>query len=80
MALANLYEVIGYAGSVFVAISLTMRSLLWLRVINLVGCVFFVVYGVAIGAWPVAGLNMFIVLVNLYYLLQHRSMTATANA
>lgn len=80
MSSAEFYELIGYAGSILVALSLTMRSLLWLRIINLAGCVFFVVYGVAISAWPVAGLNFFIVLVNLYYLLQHRLAPAPANA
>jgi hypothetical protein len=56
--------------SVLVALSLTMRSLLKLRVINLAEAMLFTVYGLIIGALPVAALNFFIVLVNIYYLHQ----------
>jgi hypothetical protein len=45
-----------------------MRSLNKLRIINLVGALLFTVYGSILGAYPVAALNAFIVLVNVYYL------------
>jgi hypothetical protein len=61
-------EMVGYLASVLVAISLMMRSLLRLRVINSLGCVVFVLYGILIHAYPVAVLNGFIVCVNVYYL------------
>ena len=64
----NYFELLGYSASVLVAISLTMRSLTRLRVINLVGSLLFTIYGFIIGAYPVAVLNAFIVLVNIYYL------------
>jgi hypothetical protein len=67
-----LYELIGYAASVLIAISLTMRSILRLRVINLVGAAFFVLYGLLISAYPVAVLNALIVGINLYYLREMR--------
>jgi GNAT superfamily N-acetyltransferase len=63
-----MYELIGYAASVLVAISLTMSSLVRLRLINLVGAVTFTVYGLLINAYPVAAVNLFIVFVNLFYL------------
>ena len=63
-----LYELIGYVASVLVAISLTMSSILRLRIINLVGSVAFTVYGALIQAWPVAAVNGFIVIINLFYL------------
>jgi hypothetical protein len=68
-----LYEIIGYAASVLVAISLMMRSILKLRVINLAGSLFFTAYGLLIGAYPVAAVNFFIVIINLYYLRQMRT-------
>ena len=64
----TIYELIGYVASVLVAVSLMMRSILKLRVINLVGAVTFVVYGLLIEAYPVALVNFIIVLINLYYL------------
>jgi hypothetical protein len=63
-------ELIGYVASALVAISLMMSSILKLRVINLFGSAFFAIYGVLIGAYPVAVVNLFIVFINLYYLRQ----------
>ena len=47
-----------------------MRSLLRLRLINLIGALFFTIYGLLLGAYPVAFLNGLIVLIDLYYLFQ----------
>lgn len=66
----NFYEVLGYLASVLVALSLTMRSVFKLRLINLAGAILFTAYGLVIGALPVAALNFFIALVNIYYLHQ----------
>jgi hypothetical protein len=63
----NALELLGYAGSVLIAVSLMMTSVLRLRVINLVGAAVFSLYGVLIGAVPVAVLNGFIVLVNIWH-------------
>ena len=61
-------EIIGYAGSILVAVSLMMSSLVRLRWINLVGALAFAVYGWFVGAYPVFVVNGFIVLVNVFYL------------
>jgi GNAT superfamily N-acetyltransferase len=66
----TVYEIVGYVASALVAISLVMSSILRLRVINLLGAVAFAVYGLLIHAYPVAAVNFFIVLINLYYLRQ----------
>jgi hypothetical protein len=68
------YEIIGYIASVLVAISLTMSSILKLRVINLFGAALFTLYGLLIGAYPVAVMNLFIVLIDLYYLREMVSL------
>jgi hypothetical protein len=62
------YELIGYTASVLVALSLMMSSILRLRIINLVGSTLFAIYGVLIGAWPVAFVNAFIACINIFYL------------
>jgi hypothetical protein len=59
-------EFVGYLGSALIAISLMMSSVLRLRVINMIGGATFSLYGLLIGAYPVAVLNGFIVLVNAY--------------
>ena len=68
METAMIYEIIGYVASALVAISVLMTSILRLRVINLVGSSVFVVYGLLIGAYPVALVNFIIVLINIYQL------------
>ncbi|MFO7846386.1 MAG: hypothetical protein R6V27_07485 [Balneolaceae bacterium] len=63
-----IYELIGYVASLLVAISLMMSNILKLRVVNLIGSATFSLYGILIGSVPVAAMNGFIVLVNIYYL------------
>jgi hypothetical protein len=61
-------EIIGYVASAFIAVSLMMTSILRLRLINGIGSAAFSIYGLLIGAYPVAALNGFLVLVNVYHL------------
>jgi hypothetical protein len=68
----NTIELIGYLGSLLVAVSLMMKSLLRLRVINLFGALFFTTYGILLGAYPVALMNILIVCIDVYYLVQMR--------
>lgn len=65
-----LLELVGYLGSALIAVSLMMSSILRLRLLNLLGAAVFAVYGLLIGAWPVAALNAFITLVNSYYVVR----------
>ncbi|MCD6234800.1 MAG: YgjV family protein [Candidatus Marinimicrobia bacterium] len=65
----SLYEFIGYAATLIVAISLMMRQIRRLRIYNLIGSALFSLYGALIGAWPVAVLNGFIVLINIRELI-----------
>ena len=61
-------EWIGYAASIVIAISLTMTAIVPLRIINSIGCLLFVVYGLYLEAYPVALANAVIVLINIYNL------------
>jgi hypothetical protein len=65
-----LYELIGYTGSILVAISLMMKSLVRLRTVNMIGAIVFIIYGLLIGAIPVVFLNTLILGVNVYNLWQ----------
>lgn len=64
------YEIIGYTASALVAVSLMMSKILRLRIVNLIGAGTFALYGVLIESMPVAGMNAFIVFINIYYLVQ----------
>lgn len=63
-------EYFGTAASVIVAISLTQKNIKRLRILNALGSVVFAAYGIMISAWPVVGLNAFIVIIDLYYLIE----------
>ena len=62
------YEIVGYVASVIIAFSVMNTNVLRLRIFNLFGAAFFIAYGLLIKAWPVAGLNVFIVGVNIFHL------------
>jgi ribosomal protein S18 acetylase RimI-like enzyme len=63
-----IYELVGYLASVLIAISVMNTNVLRLRLFNTAGAAFFTAYGFLIKAWPVAGLNLFIVCVNVFHL------------
>lgn len=67
---AMIWEWVGYLASVVVAISLMMSDIKKLRWLNLFGAMLFVAYGMVIQAYPVAAVNFFIVLIDLYYLIK----------
>lgn len=64
----TLVQIIGYAASIVIALSMTMNSIIRFRWINLLGASLFSTYGFVIGAYPVGILNGFIMLVDIYYL------------
>jgi hypothetical protein len=66
----DMVEILGYAASIMVAISLTMKDIVRLRVLNFIGCGLFSAYGLMIDAWPVVATNSFIACVNIYFLVK----------
>lgn len=68
MDLSQFYELIGYTGSLLVAFSLSMKSLQRLRIVNMVGAAFFILYGILIAALPVVLLNSLTLCLNAYNL------------
>lgn len=68
MSTATLYELLGYLASALVVLSLLMTSVLRLRIIGLVGASVFALYGLLIGAIPVAVTNGSIIVVHSYHL------------
>ncbi|EGU57438.1 hypothetical protein VITU9109_01757 [Vibrio tubiashii ATCC 19109] len=69
----DMVEILGYAASIMVAISLTMKDIVRLRVLNFIGCALFTAYGLMIDAWPVVVTNGFIACVNVYFLAKMQS-------
>lgn len=63
-------ELIGYTGSLIIAVSMLMTSILKMRWMIFSGNVVFVVYGILIGAYPIIVLNGFNLIVNAYFIWQ----------
>jgi hypothetical protein len=61
-------EIVGFIASGCIVLSLTMRSMVPLRLIGLVGSLAFVVYGVVLGAWPIVVTNAAASTVQLFHL------------
>lgn len=62
------HEVVGYVASAIVVLSLTMKSILRLRLIGLAGSLAFFAYGVLIGSIPIAITNVVIMGIHLFFL------------
>ncbi len=67
-------EYVGYAASIAVAVSFVMKDIVKLRIVNIIGCTLFVVYGFMFesirAGLPVILTNVAIICVNGYYLVQ----------
>jgi hypothetical protein len=61
-------ELIGWAGSLLVIVSLMQARVLRFRVLNLIGAFLATVYNTAIGIWPFAAMNGVITVIDIYWL------------
>ena len=61
-------NIIGYLAPAFLVLSFLFKNMVKLRLINSVGCLFFVVYGFLIAAYPIVIANTIIIGINMYYL------------
>jgi hypothetical protein len=66
-------ELIGYAASALVAVSLLTSNVLRLRVLNLAGAVVFVIYAGLTHAWPVLAVNLFVAGIDLWHIVALKS-------
>ena len=68
-------EIIGIVATLFILIGMCFKTLsfwgsFWLRLLNIVGSIFFVAYGILIPAISTAILNGALILVNGFYLIK----------
>jgi hypothetical protein len=68
-------ELIGYIGSLGILISFLMKDINRLRIVNTIGCSFFVLYGILLEySVPVIATNAIIILINIFYLLKNKDI------
>ena len=63
-------EYVGYLASILIGISMFMKDIVKLRLINLSGAILFTVYGFIIKSYPVAIVKLIISFTNIYYLFK----------
>jgi len=63
-------EILGYVATLFVMVSFSMKDVTMLRIINLIGCLLFLIYAVLIDSMPIIITNMAIVVINTYHLIK----------
>lgn len=63
-----LIELFGYLGSILIVVSMLMSSIVKLRVINTVGSIISGIYALICGAFPLALMNICLVVINIYNL------------
>lgn len=65
-------EWVGYISSVIIIASLLMKDMKKLRIVNTVGCIIFAFYGFMVQAYPVAVMNVIMVVINIWFLIKMR--------
>lgn len=64
---------IGYAASFFIVASFALKNLRQVRIVNLAGCILFVIYGVYSGLlWPVIIPNAVLCFIQIYHLANNK--------
>lgn len=66
----NNFEIIGTLASIVVLISFLCKSERKIRIVNIVGALFFVIYGILIGSFSVWFLNGALILIHVYKLIK----------
>ncbi|MCL1815789.1 MAG: hypothetical protein FWG27_08245 [Treponema sp.] len=72
IAAAHFIEAIGLIAAFMVSVSLCLKNIKGLRVVNLAGSAVFIIFGVLLPSISIILLNSFAVIVNVYRLLQIR--------
>jgi hypothetical protein len=63
-------DIIGYLGSGFVLFSFLLKDIKKIRIINIIGALFFVIFGFCTDTLPTAFMNLALIFVHVYYLVK----------
>lgn len=64
------YEIIGYLGSSLILISFLFKDVKLIRIVNIIGALFFIIYGFAIRTWPTVFVNIALIIIHIFYLIK----------
>ena len=66
----QLIEIWGYTSMIFVLISMLMKNIKSLRILNSIACLMFVLYGLVLGAYPIVVMNILVIAINVFRLIK----------
>ncbi len=68
----DLTDWFGYGASFFIVLSFALKNITQIRIVNLIGCILFVIYGFSSATflWPVIIPNGILCLIQVYHLLK----------
>jgi hypothetical protein len=65
-------DIFGYIGTILILYSFTIENIYKLRLINSIGSVFWIVYGIGIMAWPTIIVNSCVLCIHSYCFIKNR--------
>lgn len=68
----NIVDIIGYIGMAIILYSFTVREMYKLRLINSIGCLFWIAYGIGIMAGPTILVNSCVLVIHSYWFYTNR--------
>lgn len=63
-------EIFGYISMVVALVSMMMKDIKTLRIVNSIACAMFVVYGFILGAYPIVIMNILVIIINVHQILK----------
>jgi len=63
-------EWIGYAASVLVAISITIKGGIYFRILNFAGSICFLIYGLMLNSLPIILINIYGSVINIFHIIR----------
>ena len=67
------WEIFGYIGTVLVLGSFLIEDVLRLRLVNCLGAIFWLVYGVGITAKPTIAVNLCIIIIHIFWIIKNKN-------
>ena len=66
-------EILGYVGTVIVLISFIPKNIKWIRIINIFGCVVWIMSGIFNKSYSVLALNSILMIVHIIHLIKMKN-------
>ena len=66
------WEIFGYIGTVLILISFLIENVFKLRLVNSIGAIFWMVYGLGIMALPTIVVNFCVLVIHTFWFIKHR--------